>query len=368
MKDILEARNTINEIDEKMAKLFQKRMEAVKDVALYKKDNGLSVRDPARETEVATRNSKYITDESLKPYYVDFIKDTIEVSCKYQEALLRNMTVAYCGVEGAFAHIASKKMFKSAVYVPCQTFQEAYEGVQKGDFDCAVLPLENSYAGEVGEVMDLTFSGNLYINQVIEVPITHNLLAVEGASLDTIKTVVSHPQALAQCAEFIKKHNLETRAYSNTALASKFVKECGDKTIASIASDETANVFGLNVVEHDINDVKTNTTRFASFSRVENTPLFVTKRENESFILMFTVQNESGSLASALNIIGAHNFNMRSLRSRPMKNLKWNYYFYIEAEGNVHTQNGRELMQELSALCAKLKLVGSYFSDEEYDK
>ena len=96
---------------------------------------------------------------------------------------------------------------------------------------------------------------------------------------------------------------------------------------------------------------------------MKNKPESVAKRENENFILVFTVQNESGVLASALNIIGAHNFNMRSLRSRPMKNLQWNYYFYIEAEGNVNTENGREMMQELSALCAKLKLVGSYFAD-----
>ncbi|MDY3095047.1 MAG: prephenate dehydratase domain-containing protein, partial [Eubacteriales bacterium] len=175
MKDILDARNEINEIDKQMAQLFQKRMEAVKDVAVYKKDNGLSVRDLSREAEVAKRNSKFVTDESLKPYYVDFIRNTIDVSCKYQESLLRNMTVAYCGVEGAFAHIAAKKMFPTATYKPCATFSEAYEGVEKGDYDCAVLPLENSYAGEVGEVMDLTFSGDLHINQVIEVPITHNL-------------------------------------------------------------------------------------------------------------------------------------------------------------------------------------------------
>lgn len=100
MKDILDARNEINEIDKQMAQLFQKRMEAVKDVAVYKKDNGLSVRDLSREAEVAKRNSKFVTDESLKPYYVDFIRNTIDVSCKYQESLLRNMTVAYCGVEG----------------------------------------------------------------------------------------------------------------------------------------------------------------------------------------------------------------------------------------------------------------------------
>ncbi|MGN1222258.1 MAG: phage minor capsid protein, partial [Christensenellales bacterium] len=153
------------------------------------------------------------------------------------------------------------------------------------------------------------------------------------------------------------------KTYSNTALAAKFVKDSGDKTIAAIASDETANVFGLDIIEKSVNDVKTNTTRFAAFSRVENTPFCLTKRENENFILVFTVQNESGALASALNIIGAHNFNMRALRSRPMKNLKWNYYFYIEAEGNVNTQNGKELMQEFRTATKPFKNNPTHITD-----
>lgn len=321
------------------------------------------MRDEAREAEVVKKNSEYIQDAQIQPYYQDFVRNAIEVSCAYQSSMLRKMRVAYSGIAGAFAHIASKKMFPEAEYVACSTFKEAYEGVEKGLYDCAVLPLENSYAGEVGEVMDLTFNGSLHINQVVEVPIEHNLIGVAGASLDTIKTVVSHPQALAQCGEYLREKGYETRAYSNTALAAEYVKEANDVTIGAIASDETANIFGLEIIEAHVNDARNNTTRFASFSRVASKPATLSKRDGENFILVFTVQNESGALASALNIIGAHNFNMRSLRSRPMKDLQWNYYFYIEAEGNVHTQNGKDLLQELSAICAKLKMVGSYFQD-----
>lgn len=363
MKDIQSSRKEINQIDLQMAELFEKRMQICKDIALYKKANGLSVRDEAREAEVVKRNAEHVADAKIRPYYQDFIKSTMDISCKYQSSLLRSMRVAYCGIPGAFAHIAAKKMFPEAEYLACTTFAEAYEGVEKGEFDCAVLPLENSYAGEVGEVMDLTFNGSLHINQVIEVPIKHNLIAVKGASLDTIKTVVSHPQALAQCADYLKEKGIEGKPYSNTALAAEYVKKEGDLSIGAIASDETARIYGLEIVEEGINDSNNNTTRFASFSREINKMPSVSKREDENFILVFMVQNESGALASALNIIGAHNFNMRSLRSRPMKNLQWNYYFYIEAEGDVNTQNGKDLMQELSALCAKLKLVGSYFAD-----
>ena len=363
MQDIKESRKIINEVDEQMARLFEKRMQACEQIALYKKQNGLSVRDSEREEQVVTNNAKLIESPALVPYYKDFIRATMDVSCKYQSSLMRKMRVAYCGTEGAFAHIAAKKMYPDSEYVAFSNFQDAYAATESGDCDCSVLPLENSYAGEVGEVMDLIFSGALHINQVIDVAVVHNLIAKDGVSIEDIKTVVSHPQALAQCEEYIKAHGFETRAYSNTALAAKYVAEAQEGAVAAIASDETARIFGLTVLDSHINDNHNNTTRFAAFSRAENIPVSMGKREDENFILAFTVQNESGALASALNIIGAHNFNMRTLRSRPMKDLQWNYYFYIEAEGNVRTENGKDMLQELSALCAKLKLVGSYFAD-----
>ena len=103
-----------------------------------------------------------------------------------------------------------------------------------------------------------------------------------------------------------------------------------------------------------------NTTRFAVFSRTQNRPERTGERDSAGFILLFTVQNKAGALAQTLNIIGAHGYNMKNLRSRPMKDLQWNYYFYIEAEGNINNDNGEMLLRELSALCARLKLVGIY--------
>lgn len=363
MKDITESRKLINDIDAEMAELFKKRMAASREIALFKKENGLSIRDAERESYVIAKNSELIQDSELVPYYQDFIRATIDVSCRYQSAMLRKMRVAYCGTEGAFAHIAAKIMFPSAEYVAYSNFYDVYTATVNGDCDCSVLPIENSNAGEVGEVMDLIFSGGLHINQVVDVPVMHELLGVEGSDKNSIKTVVSHPQALSQCEDYIRNKGLETLTYSNTALAAEYVKSLGDPTVAAIASMETAEIFGLNVLDEHINDNPHNITRFASFSRVKNDPVSLNKREDENFILVFTVRNESGALAGALNIIGAHGFNMRSLRSRPMKDLRWSYYFYIEAEGNIHTENGQDMLTELSAMCAKLKLVGSYFAD-----
>ncbi len=363
MNELEMSRKEIGRIDEEMARLFESRMKACEKIAKYKKECGLSIRDHAREIELINRNRQYIERADVETYYVQFLRNTIDISCEYQSRVMHGMKVTYCGVEGAFAYIAAKRMFPEAELVAFSSFIDAYQAVERGEYDCAVLPLENSYAGEVGTVMDLIFSGGLYVNQVIDLPIVQNLVGVEGARFDDIKTVVSHPQALQQCENYIRRRGVNTETYSNTALAAKHVKELNDKTVAAIAAEETAELFGLKVLEGEINDSKNNSTRFAAFSRAQNRPVSTGKREDENFILVFTVQNEAGALAQTLNIIGAHGFNMRNLRSRPMKDLQWNYFFYIEAEGNINTENGRDMLRELKAICAKLKLVGTYYSN-----
>ena len=223
-----------------------------------------------------------------------------------------------------------------------------------------MLPIENSYAGDVSVVMDLAFSGSLYVNAVIETDVTHNLLIRKGGRTENIKTVVSHPQALEQCGEFIRKNGYKTLDYSNTALAAKFVAEECDDTYAAVASESAAEEFGLEVAVRGINADKNNTTRFAVFSRAQHLPAPSEPDESSHFILVFTAKNEAGALAQALNIIGAHDFNMRTLTSRPMKELIWNYYFYVEAEGDLHSPDGQNMLRALAVFCDKLKPVGCY--------
>ena len=136
----------------------------------------------------------------------------------------KQIQVAFVGTDGAFCHIAAKKMYPAAELIAYDDFSKAYKAVENGEHDCVVLPLENNYAGEVGSVTDLLYSGNLYVNHVIEIDVVHNLLACEGATLKSVKKVYSHPQALSQCDKFIKAHKLEIVPFSNTALSAKFIK------------------------------------------------------------------------------------------------------------------------------------------------
>lgn len=356
MDKLQNARQTINEVDKEMAKLFERRMNAVRAVAEYKAQMGIPVLDAAREAAVVERNSAYVDDEELRSYYVSFIKSNMEISRSYQHRLLEGMKIAYCGVEGAFAHIAARKIFPDGVAVAYDSFAAAYAAVANGECDCAVLPIENSYAGEVGQVTDLMFDGTLHINGVYDLKITQNLLALPGTKLSDIRKVVSHPQALSQCSQYIKNHGFETVQASNTAAAALKVSHGADKTVAAIASAETAGIYGLEITDHDINESGTNTTRFAVLSRSEKKG----KSPDNVFVLMFTVGNVAGALAKAVGIIGKHGYNMRVLRSRPVKDENWKYYFYVEAEGDSDSDDAKAMLGELAGCCDKIKVVGNY--------
>ena len=358
MDRLLSARKAINEIDKEMAELFVKRMQASAEVGRYKISHGLPVFDPQREAEVIRNNSALVDDENLRSYYVNFLQTCMDLSKSYQKQLQEGLRVAYSGVEGAFAFIAAKRIFPDGVLHSFGDFKSAYEAVVSGECDCCVLPIENSYAGEVSQVIDIMFKGTLYINGVYDLEITQNLIGLPGVSRSEVKTVISHPQALAQCAGYIKKHGLSTIDANNTALAAKYVAENGDNSIAAIASEDTAALYGLEVVEKNINENNNNTTRFAVFSRVEKkTPVDDSSMQS---ILVFTVKNEAGALAKAVNIIGNSGFNMRTLRSRSMKKLLWQYYFYVEVDGNAHSPQGEKMMKQLSSCCDRLRIVGTF--------
>ena len=353
-----EAREIINRVDKQMAELFVERMGAAKMIAEYKQEHGLEIYDAQREEELIRANASLVEDEKIRAYYVNFLKNNMAVSRSYQSELMQGMRVAYSGTEGAFAHIATTKLFPSARKVAFPNFESAYRAVEDGDCDVAVLPVENSYNGEVGQVTDLLFSGSLYVNGVLDLAVSHNLLGTKDANIDQVKQVVSHAQALGQCSAYIQEKGFEGIEYVNTALAAKFVAEKGDKTIAAIASAEAADIFGLKVLDHNINASRSNTTKFVIVSRSERKHSL--KEMGVHTILLFTVRNQAGALAKAIEIIGKHGFNMRTLRSRPMKELLWQYYFYIEAEGNINTEEGAVMMKELSQYCDRLKSVGTY--------
>ena len=350
-----EARKVINAVDAQIAELFVKRMHAAEMVFEHKKEYGLPILDQKREDQLIAANASLIEDETIKGYYIDYLKNLMSLSRAYQYRMQNGLKVAYSGVPGAFAHIASGRIFPESTLVSCRDFQEAYDSVCNGNCDVAVLPIENSYAGEVGQTIDLIFSGNLYINGIYELEIHQNLLGIPGASVEDIRKVTSHPQALSQCHEYIRLRGLDAEETTNTAVAAKMVAEKQDLTYGAIASAETAELYGLKVLEANINKSGENTTRFAVLSKV-----MATSPALRNSVLMFTVKHEAGSLANAISIIGKYGYNMTALRSRPLKKHSWQYYFYIEIDGTINNDNGADMMEELGQVCDQLKVAGSF--------
>ena len=355
-----EARDIINRVDSQMAELFVERMKAAEMVFEHKKKFGLPIFDPEREETIIQKNSALIDDDVIKGYYIDYIKNLMSVSRSYQYHMQNGLKVAYSGVEGAFAHIAAGRIFPDSNRVSFRDFKSAYNAVVNGEADVAVLPIENSYAGEVGQTIDLIFSGGLFINGIYELEIHQNLLGVPGSTVDDIKKVTSHPQALGQCHDYIKFRGFDVEEATNTAIAAKRVAELNDKSLGAIASVETAEIYGLKILEANINKSGENTTRFAVLSRVKaDSPTL------SSSVLMFTVKNEAGSLANAISIIGKYGYNMTALRSRPLKKLSWQYYFYIEIDGTTNTDKGQKMIEELNSVCDKLKIAGTFAPHSE---
>lgn len=353
MSKLDEARGRINEIDAAIARLFEQRLDAVGDVLEYKRVNNLPIFDGGREQQVVDKNLRLLQNRDYEPYYRQFILHLMDISKDYQRAMLQQNVAAYAGAEGAFAWQATRALFPNYNYLTCQDFESVFLAVLEGRAAFGVIPFENSYTGEVGEVFDLLFKYDCHIQELCDLPVRQNLLALPGATLSTVRKVYSHPQAISQCAKFLHEYNLETVEYVNTALAAKYVAESGDTSLAAIASTDTAELYGLDILAETINVSKQNTTRFIVIARE-------LKPTGSRFNLLFTVNHNAGQLARVMSLIGDMGFNMESIKSRPVKELPWQYYFYVEIEGRLGDPRTEELLQKLKTSCDTCKLLGSY--------
>ena len=262
------------------------------------------------------------------------------------------MNIGYQGTLGSFSQIAAKNLFPTDNLINYLTFADVINKVLNGEIDYGVLPIENSYTGEVSMVLDELFNSNVYVVKMYDLPIVQNLVGIKGQCVKNIKQVYSHEQALMQCSEYLKRLNVELINFANTALASKYVSDLNDPTKAAIASSLTAELYNLDILEEEINNNKSNTTRFAVISK-EMIEI------NNHFAFMFTVKDGSGALANILNEISRLNVNLTAISSHSTHEA-WKYYFYCEAEGRLDSENIIKLQEILKRKCETYKVVGSY--------
>ena len=347
------ARAEIDAVDAQLAALFERRMAAVLAVAEYKKAHGLPIFDAAREAVVLDKAAARIQEPALRPYYRDHVQNLMDVAKQYEAAVLGRNRAAYQGVEGAFAHIALKALFPHAEAISYPTWDEVFDAVERGDASHGVVPFENSHAGDVSAVLDLCYNHpDLWVVDVYDLPVSQNLLVLPG-TLNELKMVYSHQQAIAQSETFLRQFHLPATAMPNTAMAAKFVADGGDRRHAAIASVETAALYGLEVLVPSINTDGDNTTRFIVLSKEKPTA-------GNRFSLLFTVDNKPGKLAEVIQIIGASGYDMESIKSRPLPHVPFDYYFYVELVGDPTADETAALLRELDHTCRTVRLLGVY--------
>ena len=275
--ELNEARKVVSKVDAEMAKLFEERMEAVRDIAEYKTARGLPVEDKERELSLIDDMSQRIEDDEIRPFYVSFLQNTMEVSKNWQHSLISGIRVACAEDRYTGGKLAAEAVFPGENIVTFGKYEEAYKAVENGDCEVAVLPLENSDRGDVGKVYDLIFNGNLHVNSV-------------------------------------------------------------------------------RAVDHE-----GSTTRYAVLSRTSSEP--DAENDTEYLMVMFTVKDEVGGLAKAINVISVYGYNMHGLRSRPLKDVPWHYYFYVELEGKRTPDSEERLVRGLGAACLSVKVAGRLSDD-----
>ncbi|HSS01261.1 MAG TPA: prephenate dehydratase domain-containing protein, partial [Kofleriaceae bacterium] len=271
--DLVQLRDRIEAVDRKIIALVAERLKIVEDVVAAKLTAASPFRDREREDLLLQRLRRLAIEAGLDPHQIERLyRVVMDMSVAHQEATVRNrsdapLRVAYQGVEGSYSHLAAQRRFAGrpggALLTGHDTFRGAADSVSSGAADLALLPIENTTAGSINETYDLLASGTLHITGEVVSAIEHCLLALHGVPLAELRTVISHPQALAQCHELFAKHpHLTARADIDTAGAARKVAEANDRSLAAIASSAAATRYGLAIVARGIQSATGNATRF----------------------------------------------------------------------------------------------------------
>ena len=361
MKDLAQCRAELDAIDSQLASLFEARMHIARDVALYKHANHLDILDASREEAVLKSRAAQMTEDVLRQPATQLFREIMRLSREEQrrtlDAINNTQIIAYCGVPGAFSESAVVGFFGAeCTRIHYKTFEEVFAAVAQGSVKYGVVPVENSSSGSIVNVYDLMdkYACNIVGEQLVRVE--QCLLGVPGTKIEDIKTVYSHEQGFAQCPVFLKAHpDWITTPYFNTAIAAQHVSEMGDVTCAAIASRLAAQHYGLEIIAPDIHSNDGNHTRFFIVS-ASSTPIGVPDKAT----LTFTVRHERGTLMRALSSFVAMGMNLTHIESRPLKDVSWEYRFYVDLSGNVGEENLRILMQALSSDCENCRVLGAY--------
>lgn len=375
MKDLQKIREEIDGIDSQIVSLYEERMQRTTEVAEYKISVGRQVLDKQRESEKLERVRAQAKEENR--YGVgELFEHIMAMSRKRQYQLLRHAgqaqdfgfaqvdelpfrtkKIVYQGTEGAYSQLAMKAYFGDDMEgYHVDTWRDAMEAIHKGEADYAVLPIENSSAGIVGENFDLMLEYDNYIVAEQTIKIEHALLGLPDAEMSDIKTVYSHPQALMQSVDFLDGHRGWARVpVENTAVAAKQVVKEQKKEQAAIASEVTAGLYGLKILKNNINYSDENSTRFIIVGGQK-----IRIKGADKVSICFEAAHESGSLYRMLSHFMFNNLNMVKIESRPIKDKSFEYRFFVDLQGNLGEEAVQNALRGLVEESLSMKVLGNY--------
>ncbi len=273
--------------------------------------------------------------------------------------------ISFQGERGAYSELAVRRSFNDNDVLPCETFEDVFESVMKGDSLYGVLPIENTLGGTINDNIDhLINYPDLVVVGEQHIRVIHNLITLPGTKLEDIKFVYSHPQGLAQCSEYLKNNlpNVKTVPFFDTAGAVKFIKEQGDKSIAAIAGAPAAAYHKMEILEAGIESHPNNYTRFYIISREENAESFLSASKPNKAAMVFNVSHNPGSLFEALKVLSDYGFNMRKLESRPIAGKPWEYSFFVEVDVLDKEEAFNDVIKILKEQCSSFRILGEFNS------
>jgi prephenate dehydratase len=265
------------------------------------------------------------------------------------------MKVAFQGEAGAYSEQAVFNYFGKVETFPCESFDAVFDAVNDGKCEAALVPIENSLAGSIHQNYDLLLKNDLHINGEYPLRVRHCLIVVPGVKMTDIKKAISHPQALGQCAGYLRSHEIKAEQVYDTAGSVKMLKESGARDTAAIASRRAAELYGMEILEEGIEDNPENYTRFLAISRT------ATKPEGESKTsIVFTLKNVPGALFKALSVFALRDIDLTKIESRPLQGSPWEYLFYIDFVGATHNVQVQKALDHLGEYAVMLRVLGSY--------
>ncbi len=345
-------RQKIDDTDAQIVKLVAERIRHSEAIGKEKQKLGKKILDSSRERQVLDRvrslaRVENINEEGIESLY----RHIFQLSKSVQ-----GIRVAFQGETGAYSEEAAARIFGAGVKAhPFETLDDVFQAVEKGDMLYGVIPVENSLEGSISRSYDLMLNSGLKVCGETELRVVHCLIANHGVTLDNVKKVYSHPQALGQCSSFLKHLQAELIPEYDTAGSVKMIKRKGIKDGAAIAGARAAEIYSMNILAHGIEDNQNNSTRFFVLAKEDAGP---TGKDKTSIV--FSVKHQPGALYAALKAFSDNSINLTKIESRPTRQRAWEYNFYVDFEGHREDIVVKRVLSEVDKYSLFLKVLGSY--------